>query len=256
MAQNDESPYMLDEIIREMVNTRIDVLEDSAYYNQQMPYYRMFYDMLNDSVKIELLKKSTELWYKEGFLDGMAPIRGNKLDFYIKISVFFQHFFQEEQTKMYREKWEKEIGDSLHFIFYVDSIKIPSEKYQLYCVVIKKEGQGKTVYTASKGASSIRIPKDTFPGDYVVIIKYKRKYVPVYRCDNMGRFCGAIGCCYVSSKGKLRSMGDPELTEQGCFGLDAFIHTLVDYYEGTGIETIIRIQNLHKTSKEYRKLTK
>ena len=51
-------------------------------------------------------------------------------------------------------------------------------------------------------------------------------------------------------------MGNPELTEQECFGLDAFIHTLVDYYEGTGIGTIIRIQNLYETSKEYRKLTK
>ena len=252
LSQTDESLYRLDNIMHEIVNTRIDVLEDTMYFNQQMPYYKMFYDMLNDSVKIELLKASTELWYKEGLLYGTDSIRGEKLDFFIKISLYFQHFYQEEQTIKYREKWKKEIGDSLHFVLYVDNKMIPSTQYQLFCVFIRKDNQEKSVFTKRKGTSSIRIKTDGFPIDCIFIIKYKRKYIPVAEFQTQ-HFNGARCCCNIYTRKNTNQIFNAEIANGKLLGLDAYVHTTVEPF-GTAIETRIPIQNLNESSKKYKKL--
>lgn len=252
LSQTDESLYRLDNIMHEIVNTRIDVLEDTMYFNQQMPYYKMFYDMLNDSVKIELLKASTELWYKEGFLYGTDSIRGEKLDFFIKISLYFQHFYQEEQTIKYREKWKKEIGDSLHFVLYVDNKMIPSTQYQLFCVFIRKDNQEKSVFTKRKGTSSIRIKTDGFPIDCIFIVKYKRKYIPVAEFQTQ-HFNGARCCCNIYTRKNTNQIFNAEIANGKLLGLDAYVHTTVEPF-GTAIETRIPIQNLNESSKKYKKL--
>lgn len=252
LSQTDESLYRLDNIMHEIVNTRIDVLEDTMYFNQQMPYYKMFYDMLNDSVKIELLKASTELWYKEGLLYGTDSIRGEKLDFFIKISLYFQHFYQEEQTIKYREKWKKEIGDSLHFVLYVDNKMIPSTQYQLFCVFIRKDNQEKSVFTKRKGTSSIRIKTDGFPIDCIFIVKYKRKYIPVAEFQTQ-HFNGARCCCNIYTRKNTNQIFNAEIANGKLLGLDAYVHTTVEPF-GTAIETRIPIQNLNESSKKYKKL--
>lgn len=252
LSQTDESLYRLDNIMHEIVNTRIDVLEDTMYFNQQMPYYKMFYDMLNDSVKIELLKASTELWYKEGLLYGTDSIRGEKLDFFIKISLYFQHFYQEEQTIKYHEKWKKEIGDSLHFVLYVDNKMIPSTQYQLFCVFIRKDNQEKSVFTKRKGTSSIRIKTDGFPIDCIFIVKYKRKYIPVAEFQTQ-HFNGARCCCNIYTRKNTNQIFNAEIANGKLLGLDAYVHTTVEPF-GTAIETRIPIQNLNESSKKYKKL--
>ena len=252
LAQTDESLYMLDDVMREIVNTRIDVLEDTVYFNHQMPYFKMFYDMLNDSVKTELLKTSTELWYKEGYLYGTDSVRGNKLDFFIKISLYFQYFYQEEQIIKLREKWNKEIGDSLHFVLYVDSNMIPSTQYQLYCVLIRKDNQEKSVFTKRKGTSSIRIKTDGFPIDCIFIVKYKRKYIPVAEFQTQ-HFNGARCCCNIYTRKNTNQIFNAEIANGKLLGLDAYVHTTVEPF-GTAIETRIPIQNLNESSKKYKKL--
>lgn len=253
LAQTDVSSYNLDDVMREILNTRIEELVDTTYFNQQLPYFRKFYDMLNDSVKLELLDESTKIWHKAGSLENQCSIKGEKLNFYIKIALYFQHFYERSQKKIIQERWTEKIGDSLHFIFYVDNNKIPSKNYKLYCVTIRKDNNEKAVLTSPKGFSTIKIQAKGTPVVCIVIVKFKHKYIPVCKLvlhDNHGFLC----YCNLYTKKMLHLVCDTDLSESNIQGLDAFVRTSVEYLE-PGIETKIPIHNMRKISKEYKKLT-
>lgn len=255
LAQNGDPSYSLNNIMREILTTRIDVLDDTLYFNQQMPYYKKLYNMLNDSAKLDLLESSTRLWYNAGFSNEKDSIRGDELNFYITISKYFQHFYAEEQKRKHVEKWEKEVGDSLHFVFNVDSNTIPSSKYRLYCVATGKDNQQKKVYPAKKGASAIRIQEEDDPVDYLIIVKYRNKYIPVNKIC-LQEFSGVICYCNLTTKKELKSRYDRDVPGDNIMNLDAYVQTVTETSMSTGIETKVRIDNLRKTSKEYKKSIK
>ncbi len=251
-AQKDEPSYDLDDVMREILDTRIEILIDTTYFNQQLPYFEKFYDLLNDSVKLELLEKSTEIWHKEGVIENQDSIKGEKLNFYIKIALYFQYFYENNHKITIQERWAKNIGDSLHFFFYVDNNIISSKKYKLYCLTIRKDNNKTAVLTSNKGCSSIKIQTDGFPVDCIVIVKYKHKYIPADRLVLHNNH-GFLFYCNLYTKKMLPMVCNPDLSDSEIIGLDAFVRTTVEY-QGPGIETKIPIQNLRKISKENKRL--
>lgn len=252
LAQSNSSIFCLDNVLREIQNTSIHSLSDSDYYNKQRPYFKMFYDMLDADVRKKLMTDSKLLWARSGCVDNADSIKGERLDFYIKVAVYFQDFYAKELQSQYYEKWKNDIGDSLHIKLYVDSVPIPSCKFQTV-FIFKDSSQTKTTCNSQSSTGSLYIADSILSRQVEIYIHFKNKYFAV-DAGRLSQFRGTTLTCYFYSKSKIpflkNSVG---FKENDLINADGLIMTSLEPYFYTGYVGAMPIKDLHKSSKIIRK---
>ncbi|MBO7491035.1 MAG: hypothetical protein J6T59_01185 [Bacteroidales bacterium] len=167
-----------DDMMREIMDCSVNVINDSVLFYEKMPYFKLFYDLLEESERYNLLQKAQHLWFDQELHSQLpSDTKKDKLNFFIKIATYFQYFYANEQEENYREWVNKNIGDSLHFQFFFNGEKILPNNYSLFLVVQDSTGSQK-IYRAKQNTESIFLPDTMKYAQGEVVVEYKNKYLP------------------------------------------------------------------------------
>lgn len=78
--------YIEDDMMRGIMDCRMDILDDTAYFSEEMPYFKMFYDLLGEPARTNLQQKAQNLWYNPQLQNQLPQdIKKEKLNFFIII---------------------------------------------------------------------------------------------------------------------------------------------------------------------------
>lgn len=248
--------YIEDDMMREIMDCSMDILSDTTCFSEKMPYFKMLYDLLGEPARTNLQQKAQNLWCNLQ-LQNQLPMdtKKEKLNFYIKIAVYFQYFSERQGWEKYQDWVHTVIGDSLHFKFYHNGEEVQANKYILYLVVEDSTCNGR-IYTPVGISESIYIPDENNCAFGKVIVKYNNLFLLVAN-GPLSFLSGTSFKFQFYDREKFDSIrSEYYFDKMGVSNSTAVIISEREPYFGTGTISVMKIDDLRKASSDNKKMIK